>query len=98
MKRIVALFIIGAFVFTGFGNLPKAEAADDTKIGYVDVANVFDSYDKTKDKDAALSEKSEKKQKERDRIVEKIRNSKNELELLSDKESRKKQAVAQNLL
>lgn len=61
------------------------------KIGYVDVAAVFDGYDKTKEEDAKLGKKSQDKQAQRDKIVESIRNMRNELELLSEKQKETKQ-------
>lgn len=90
MKTAKALFLIAIFAISSLGLVGKA-AAEDVKIGYIDVASVFDKYDKTKDEDAVLGEKSGKKQKERERIVEKVKNLKNELELLSEKQRQKKQ-------
>lgn len=89
MRKASLLLLVVVFVLSSFVEYP--EAAERTEIGYVDIALVFDSYNKTKDQDAALSSKSEGKQQERNKIVERIRNMKNELELLSDKQREKKQ-------
>jgi len=62
-----------------------------SKIGYIDVAKVFDEYQKTKDLDKILEDKQNKKQAERDRMVEEIRKLKDELELLSEKVKQDKQ-------
>lgn len=92
MKKLSLLSSIVVFVLLSVGGFPKfAWAGENIKIGYVDVALVFDSYNKTKDQDAALSSKSKEKQQERDKMAENIRNMKNELELLSDKQKEKKQ-------
>lgn len=92
MSRSAILFVTAIFILSSLGLAKEAGAAENIKIGYVDVATVFDSYNKTKDQDAALSSKGKSKQEERDKIVEKIRNMKNELELLSDQQREKKQA------
>ncbi|NQT95686.1 MAG: OmpH family outer membrane protein [Candidatus Omnitrophica bacterium] len=92
MVKVKVLILVVALML-GFCSFSEyAQAADAVKIAYIDVASVFDSYDKTKDEDAALGKKSETKQKERERVVEKIRNSKSELELLGEKQREKKQA------
>jgi outer membrane protein len=90
MNRLIASLIILVFVFTGFGFQKSVQAAE-VKIGYIDVAVVFDSYDKTKEKDTQLNTRSQEKKKEHDRMVDNIKNMKNELELLSDNEKQKKQ-------
>jgi outer membrane protein len=90
MKRNILLVVLVAFLVSGLSIIQDSQAAE-MKIGYVDVAGVFDGYDKTKDQDATLSEKSDKKQQQRERYVEKIRNMKNEFELLSEKQRQSKQ-------
>ena len=58
--------------------------ADEVKIGYVDLATVFDGYDRTKESEKGLERKGEKKQQElRNRAAElsKLRES---IELLSN--------------
>jgi outer membrane protein len=94
MKRFALLSLAVVLVLSGLvsidGNNTRAQA-ETIKIGYVDVALVFDSYNKTKDQDKALSAKSQEKQAQRDSIVNKIRNMKNEIELLSEKQREKKQ-------
>lgn len=61
------------------------------KIGYVDVAKVFDSYQKTKDNDAKLQVAGKKKEEERDTLVREIRRLKDEQALLSEDAREKKQ-------
>lgn len=90
MRRAGTLFLAVLFVFAQPVFTERAQAAE-AKLGYVDIAKVFDTYDKTKDEDGVLTAKSEKEQAKREKTVEKIRNMKNELELLSDKQKQKKQ-------
>ncbi|MDD5505010.1 MAG: OmpH family outer membrane protein [Candidatus Omnitrophica bacterium] len=78
-------FFISCFTYTGI-----ARAAD-VKIGYIDIAAVFDGYDRTKEEDAKLGTKSQSKQAQRDKMVENVRNMKNEIELLNEKQKEKKQ-------
>jgi len=92
MSRVKALFMLAAFVLTGLVFSQGAEAAGPMKIGYTDYAAVFQGYDKTKEAYAAIREKSQKKQEEGEILIENVRNMKNELELLTDKQRDKKQA------
>ena len=69
-----------------------ALAADSVgKIGYIDVARIFDEYKKTQDLDKILEDKSSRKQVERDRMVKDIRKLKDESELMSESAREKKQ-------
>ncbi|OGW91809.1 MAG: hypothetical protein A3D28_04560 [Omnitrophica bacterium RIFCSPHIGHO2_02_FULL_63_14] len=63
------------------------------KIGYVDLARVFDEYHKTKDFDKTLETKGTAKQAERDKMVAEIKKLKDEVELLSAKAKDDKQVV-----
>ena len=85
MKRL-GIFIITVFLISSFSLPLKAEQPKPTKIGYVDVPLVFDGYNKTKDQDGILTSKGEQKKQERDKMVEKIKGMKKELELLNDKQ------------
>jgi len=91
MNKVKIFFLVIVLLASCFG-LTRQAAAEDIKIGYIDIASVFDKYDKTKEEDAVLAEKSKKKQGEREAMVSKIKNMKNELELLSEKQRQKKQA------
>lgn len=51
---------------------------------FVDVAKVFDEYDKTKDNDTVLKDMGQAKEQERENLVKDIRALKDELVLLSD--------------
>ncbi|MFA5069032.1 MAG: OmpH family outer membrane protein [Candidatus Omnitrophota bacterium] len=90
MRRMQVVFLF-VFVVSCLA-YPSVARAADIKIGYIDVAAVFDGYDKTKEEDAKLGTKSQGKQAQRDKMVENIRNMKNEIELLNEKQKEKKQA------
>ena len=72
-------------------SLPAAQAAD--KIGYVDLARVFDEYQKTKEFDKSLETKGASKQAERDKMVADVKKLRDEAELLSAKAKDDKQVV-----
>lgn len=70
------------------------EGAWAEKISYVDVAKVFDGYQKTKDSDAKLQAAAKKKEEERDAVVHEIRRLKDEQALLAeDARSKKQEAI-----
>ncbi len=70
---------------------PAMAAVD--KIGYVDLARVFDEYQKTKEFDKSLESKGAAKQAERDKVVAEVKKLRDEAELLSAKAKDDKQAV-----
>ena len=71
---------------------PSAQAAGD-KIGSVDLARVFDGYNKTKELDKALESKGTAKQEDRDKMVAEVKKLRDEAELLSAKAKEDKQVV-----
>ena len=84
MRRAVLAGWLGVLgVVWGGGPMPAL--ADETKIAYVDLGRAFDGYDKTKQLDKQLEEKSSAKSAEREHIVGEIRKMKDELELMSEK-------------
>ena len=90
MKKI-ALLVAFALVLTGFMASPAQAAGE--KIGYVDLARVFDEYQKTKDFDKSLEGKGAQKQTERDKMVAEVKRLRDEAELLSAKAKDDKQAA-----
>ncbi len=86
-----ALFVVAALLAGSFVS-PRAEAAEE-KIGYVDLARVFDEYNKTKEFDKALESKGASKQSDRDKMVADIKKLRDEAELLSAKAKDDKQVV-----
>ncbi|MFA5159314.1 MAG: OmpH family outer membrane protein [Candidatus Omnitrophota bacterium] len=57
--------------------------AAEMKVAYVDVGEVFDNYQKTKDQDLVLKTAGEAKEKERNEMTAKIRSMEDELALLA---------------
>ena len=78
-RKWVAGLLLAVMVF-GFG-LPAFAA--ELKIAYVDVAEIFDGYQKTKDQDLVLKAAGEAKEKERADRMSAIRSMEDELALLS---------------
>ena len=91
-KFVLAVAVVFAVVAL-FAVSPKAAFAKEYKIGYVDLAKVFDQYGKTKDSEKALSEKGKAKEAERKTMVDELRKLKDEQSLLSEKAKAEKQAV-----
>jgi outer membrane protein len=86
------LFVIALSLFTlATVSAPAAFAADAGKIGYVDLARVFDEYQKTKTFDKSLETKGSSKQQERDRLVNEVKKLRDEAELLGAKAKDDKQ-------
>jgi outer membrane protein len=85
----VAVIAAAGFLMMSSG---VAQAAAD-KIGYVDLARVFDEYQKTKEFDKSLEGKGATKQAERDKMVAEVKKLRDEAELLSAKAKDDKQAV-----
>ncbi len=77
------------FLTLGFFVTPALAQAD--KIAYVDVAKVFDGYQKTKDNDAKLQTAGKKKEEKRDALVLEVRRLKDEQALLAEDAREKKQ-------
>ena len=88
MKRILVL----AFSFLMFVGATAAYAAGE-KIGYVDLARIFDEYQKTKTFDKTLEGKGAAKQGERDKMVNEIKKLRDEAELLGAKAKEEKQVA-----
>ncbi len=84
MNKITAFVVLIVFVL-GIVLTPQILFAKDLKIGYIDLAKVFDQYSKTKDSDKALEKKGKGKEGERKALVEEIRKLKDEVALLSEK-------------
>jgi len=84
---VVAMVFIAGFVL-GFGGNAFAK---EYKIGYVDLAKVFEEYTKTKDAEKILEEKGKAKEAERKKLIDEIRKLKDEQALLSDKAKAEKQ-------
>lgn len=90
-KLISSLFFI-LFLTAGILGVSSANAQAE-KIGYVDVAKVFDKYEKTKKFDKELAEVGKQKQAGRDTLVLEVRRLKDEMALLSDQGKEEKQKL-----
>jgi len=89
-KVAVALGVILAVaVFTGI-----AGAAD--KFAYVDLSRTFSEYNKTKDYDKTLNDKTTVYETERDKKVNDVKQTQDKLNLLSDKEKETKKPDLEN--
>ena len=94
MNKRIALIVALVFAFgLFFGAVGKEAYAKEYKIGYVDLAKVFDEYKKTKDSEKNLSDKAKLKEDSRKAMVEELRKLKDEQALLSEKAKADKQKV-----
>ncbi len=89
MNRASALLVI--MLMAAGGSTPLW--AESGKIGYVDVAKIFDAYQKTKDQDKVLQDAGKKKEEQRDTLVYDIRQLKDELALMNGDMKNKKQEL-----
>ncbi|MBI3087412.1 MAG: OmpH family outer membrane protein [Candidatus Omnitrophica bacterium] len=76
--------VVGLMVLGAGGAVGQAEAAAELKVGYVDLAKVFDSYRRTGESDQVLQQKSKQKQAELEGRVEELKKLRQSLELLND--------------
>lgn len=92
MKKNFKNVCYGVSFFIIVAAAGQALAAVESRIGFVDVAKAFDSYQKTKDADSVMEKKGEAKQQEREKKVAAVKKLKDEMELLSEETRKKKQA------
>ena len=93
MKKLLS-FVVFALMLAGFTGFSVSEAqAAGEKIGYVDLARIFDEYQKTKEFDKSLESKGAQKQADRDKMVAEVKRLRDEAELLSAKAKEDKQAA-----
>ncbi len=95
MKKFAVLVVAVIFVCGMFSGIAQASAKE-YKIGYVDLAKVFDEYKKTKDSEKNLESKGKAKETERANMIEELRKLKDEQALLSEKAKAEKQVVIDN--
>ena len=86
LSSAVAVAAVGFFMMSG------ACAHAEQKIGTVDLARVFDEYQKTKEFDKSLEVKGTAKQADRDKLVTEVKKLRDEAELLSAKAKDEKQS------
>jgi Skp family chaperone for outer membrane proteins len=94
MKKLAAAAVAVVFAAGLFSGVVVEKAqAKDYKIGFVDLAKVFEEYKKTKEAEKALEDKGKAKEAERNKMVDELRKLKDEQALLSDKAKADKQTV-----
>ncbi len=87
-KKVLVFLMTG---FVAFGFLAPLSHAQGGKMGYVDLRRAFYEYEKTKKMENELNGLTEDRQKERDKMVEKITKLRDKIELLSGDARSKKQ-------
>ncbi len=83
--KFLSVVVLGLFLAT-------TVHAKDLKIAYVDLARIFDNYQKTKEYDAVLQKEAMAYQKQRNDMVSKIRDAQGKLAVLKADEKQKLQA------
>lgn len=92
--KVIARFAVALFMILVCVSAVNGLAfAAGEKIAYMDLAKIFDEYNKTKDLDKQLEDKGTAKQAERDKLVAEIKKLKDEVELMADKGKEAKQAA-----
>ena len=93
MNKLLIVFL-GLMVSIALVMPVSLQAKDDAlSIGYIDLAKIFDQYEKTKDSDKNLETEWQGKQSEIKELREEITRLKDELEVLSDAAKAKKQEI-----
>ena len=90
LKRLLCFFAL-TMIFN-FA-LSSQAFSEELKIGYINLGKTFDEYEKTQKYESKLGDEGETKEKEREALVNKIRELKEEMVLLSDKGKEEKQAL-----
>ena len=92
MKK--GILLATAFLTITHFSLAVYAAGEGVKYATVDIAKVFDEYQKTKDNDQTLQKAAKKKEEERDALVHEVRQIKDELVLLTaDAKAKKQEAL-----
>lgn len=91
MKKTKLIFVI--FLLLIFIGASAAFCQTDFKVGYIDVSKIFDQYEKTKESDKVLEAELNKRQGERDKLLNEVKRMRDELELLSEDAKKKKQGA-----
>ena len=92
MKKLVlavaTVFALGVVFGAG-----EAAYAKELKVGYVDLAKVFDEYKNTKTAEKALEEKGKAKEVERKKLMDELKKLTDDQALLSEKAKAEKQSA-----
>ena len=85
-RQVVRMLVLAAVFTCPLSPVPCPIAgAQEMKVGYVDVAKLFDNYERTKASDAALEGKGKQKEAELEGRVNDLKKLRQSLELLNDK-------------
>lgn len=76
--------VTGAAALLLLGGAMTASAVEGSKIGYVDLALVFDSYNRTKNSEASLEQRGMQKEKELEGRLTELKKLRENLELLNE--------------
>ena len=90
--KLLKVAVLSLVILASVSACPMASAGE-IKMGYINLGKTFDEYEKTKESDGALEKKGDKKEKEREKMVDKIKKLKDEITLLSNKGKEEKQPV-----
>lgn len=83
-EKLITSFMVAGLTCGLFLVPCRAVNAEELKIGYVDVAEVFDSYQKTKQLDTELEKKGSQKEAELQGRLNELKKLRESLELLND--------------
>ena len=86
MRQILVFLLVASF--SVWANLAYAQ---DLKLGYVSLKDVLDNYNKVKDGEEELLKEAEEKNDQREALVKDIKNLREKIELLKDKQKESKQ-------
>ena len=86
MRKVLAVLIIVLFCSWAI----PAYAAD-LRLGFISLKDVLDKYKKVTDGENQLVKEAEAKNKQRDKLVEDVKNLREKIELLKDRQKEKKQ-------
>jgi Skp family chaperone for outer membrane proteins len=89
--KFVKFFVLSLSLLVAAGAFSAYAASQDAKIkiAYVDLAKIFDQYEKTKAYDGVLKADNDKFQEERNKKIEKVRDLQGKLAMLKDDEKTK---------
>lgn len=90
MKTLRYLSLVALFV-AWLSPLAKAENPSSFKVAYINLNKAFDEYNKTKEYDAALAQKSTAYENDRNDKIKKIQDQQNKLSLMKENEKAKLQ-------
>ena len=96
MRKTLPAAVILCFLCDLSGMAAGSVYAKEYKIGYVNLAKVFEDYKKTKDAEKILTDKGNTKTAERTKMLEELKKLKDEQALLSDKGKAEKQTIIDN--